>query len=323
MKLKTTAFGSSHAKIILFGEHSVVYDQPAIALPLYSVNTTVTLTATNTPPSVTSNYYNGPLADLDNNLLGIKELINYLLDYFNAPTLQFNLNVHSTIPLERGMGSSAAIATAITRAFFDYFNQPIDRATLLQIANVEEQITHGSPSGIDLATVSSEKPIWFIKNQENQQIDFKITNSYLVIADTGIKGKTSAAVNLVKQKLANSESHRQSIEQLGQIAFQARTSLAKTTDVKVIGELMNQAQGHLQSLGVSHPIIEQFCTLARLNGALGAKLTGSGLGGCVIALTDNLQTAQIIKNNLNAIGATETWIQSFANYDNQLEEHLE
>ncbi|GAY73009.1 mevalonate kinase [Lentilactobacillus kosonis] len=318
--MKKTVSANSFAKIILFGEHSVVYGHPAIALPLYSVDVNATVIPANSGQWLRSRYFDGEIQQLSENLLGIKRLINWILTTLNQTNASFTIQIDSKIPAERGMGSSAATAVAITKALFKYFDKPISRDNLLQIANVEEQITHGNPSGIDTATVSSEHPIWFVKHQENEQIEFNLTTDYLVIADSGIKGKTAEAVNLIADNLIDEADEIQPlITDLGHIAHQAKTALQRA-DSKLVGELMTTSHHHLNRLGVSTPVLDKFVDLSIANGAYGAKLTGSGMGGCMIALVASSQQAQHVANILRDAGATSTWIQSFKNYGYTVED---
>lgn len=313
--MKEKATGTSYAKIIFFGEHSVVYGKPAIAIPLYSVDVNVAIRLTAIGQTIHCRYFDGPISEMNDNLKGVGVLIQRLLSRFHAPDLPFELSITSKVPSERGMGSSAATAVALVRGFFNLFEKPLTRAKLLELADIEEKITHGNPSGLDAATASSEAPIWFIKNQINEQIEFHSSDLCLVIADSGLKGKTSEAVSLVHNNVVeDAEMAIPMIDQLGQIANTARDALADS-DEELLGTLMNHSQLNLAQLGVSTKTLDKFCQIAVANKALGAKLTGSGLGGCMIALARNQRDAQVISTKLRQAGATQTWIQSFKNYE--------
>ncbi|WP_283678744.1 mevalonate kinase [Lentilactobacillus sp. Marseille-Q4993] len=304
----------SYAKIILFGEHSVVYGQPAIALPLYSVDVHAEISLEPSGQTLSSRYYEGPIADMSNNLLGVKTLIDHILNELGKSSANFKMTITSQIPSERGMGSSAATAIAITRALYQYFDVPLNREKLLKEALIEEKITHGNPSGIDTATASSHFPIWFIKHKENAQITFNLADYNLVIADSGIKGKTADAVSLIARNMVDdSDNTKPLIDDLGRIATEAKRAII-TGDGSKIGDLMYQSQQRLHDLGVSTPTLDKLVSTSKKAGALGAKLTGSGLGGCMIALTDSTTTAQRLATELRKAGATQTWIQSFKNY---------
>ena len=299
---------TSNAKIILMGEHSVVYGQPAIALPIKNIKTTTKITANEHGVDLISRYYTGDLNHINDNLKGIKTLITSVLNSFNQTNVNIDIRVDSDIPAERGMGSSAAAAVSITRALYDYFQHPLTRNKLLQTVNISEKIIHGNPSGIDSATTSSNVPIWFQKDGTIKTIPLNITG-YLVIADSGVKGKTSEAVQIVRNKLNFDSKNMNLIQQLGSLTEQAAQQL-ENNELVNLGESFNSAQNILGKLGVSHPALEKLIQVANQNGSLGTKLTGGGLGGCLIALSPDLSTAKQITAALSQNGATDTWIEN-------------
>lgn len=312
----TIATGKSHAKAILMGEHSVVYGEPAIAIPLLNINMQVTIKVRHDHQQhIKSRYYDGNLSDLAGSYEGVRQLIMTLLAKFKAENLGFELTFDSQIPQERGMGSSAATSIAVIRAFFNLFEEPLSNADLIKLANIEESITHGSPSGIDTATSSSEDPIFFIKNKEITP--FKIDSSgYLVISDTGIMGQTGLAVSAVRRLFDEEPSKtRRLISNLGEAATNARLAL-QAGDINTLGKLMSQAHGCLRDLGVSHPHLETLVKTAMEMNALGAKLTGSGIGGSIIALAQNITDAKQIAEALSKVGAREYWISPLASQTN-------
>lgn len=312
----TKATGQSHAKAILMGEHSVVYGEPAIAIPLVNINMTVTVDVRHDKQQlIKSRYYAGSLSDLAGNYEGVRQLIMVLLDRFDANTLGFEITFDSQIPQERGMGSSAATSIAVIRAFYNLFEEPLDSNTLIKLANIEESITHGSPSGIDTATSSSEDPIFFIKNKEVTPFKINIPG-YLVISDTGIMGQTGLAVSAVRRLFEEEPSKtRRLISNLGEAATAAKKAL-QTGDITTLGKLMSQAHISLRALGVSHPHLETLVKTAMEMNALGAKLTGSGIGGSIIALAKDLTDAKKIAEALSQVGAREYWISPLANQIN-------
>ncbi|WP_276528148.1 mevalonate kinase [Pediococcus stilesii] len=300
-------YKTSNAKIILMGEHSVVYNQPAIALPISNIKTGVTIQDIQGGIQIRSRYFNGFLEDIHSNLLGIKTLIKQTLTVLGQPNTGLLITIESEIPSERGMGSSAATAVALVRALFAFFDRPLSRNTLLKMVDISEKIIHGNPSGLDSATASSNTPIWFKRDGTIKALPINV-NAYLVIGDSGIKGKTSEAVEIVKNKIQFGTDGGLLIKNLGKLTSQTAVAL-RENDVSSLGAAMNEAHQNLRQLGVSHPAVEKLIQIANASGALGSKLTGGGLGGCIIALTADESTAKQVSQNLIDGGATATWIE--------------
>ncbi|WP_288529526.1 mevalonate kinase [uncultured Secundilactobacillus sp.] len=305
------AMGVSHAKVILIGEHSVVYQKPAIALPLPAVKTTAKITPLNNGQQrFASRYYSGPRQTAPIELEGINALIDTLLARFHAIDSAFELKIHSDLPAERGMGSSAATAVAIIRALYQAFGQPLTHEQLRADADISEHIIHGNPSGLDVATTSADAAVWFHKGEDPVDLPFHLT-SYLVVADSGIHGQTGLAVKHVADfKEAHNRLATHAINHLGALTEAARDALLKN-DVLHLGQVLNRAQAELRTLGVSHPRLDQMIQVARQNGAVGAKLTGGGMGGCIIALAKTAKDAAKITTALKQMNILETWTQPF------------
>lgn len=305
--------GEAHAKTILIGEHAVVYGKPAIALPLTTIKvkaTVETLPADLTPKIwLASTYYNGLLTEGPESLQGFTKLIQTIQQEL-APKLDssFKVTIESAIPLERGMGSSAAIGIAIIRAFYDYFEQTLTPGKLQALANISETHLHQTPSGLDATTCASEVPVWLIKNQTLATIPLNV-DGYLVICDSGIKGQTKKAIQAVKARLHTTPIRtQQALDQLADLAYQTRTAL-KDNNLLKLAQIFKQAQQALQTIGVSNEAMDQLISASEQFGSLGSKITGGGQGGCFICLTADLPTAQQLSTQLQAIGVKQTWIQ--------------
>lgn len=307
--MTSKGIGQSHAKIILIGEHSVVYGQPAIALPLPNVAQTVTITPRDDMQRlIHSSYFDGELTALPAKMRGVGKLIRTLIDRFDGNQDFWEMTIDSDLPAERGMGSSAATAIAIVRAFFDYYQQPLNRELLLQLAAIEEEITHRSPSGLDAATAASSSPLWFVRGKLGTPIPMHL-NATMVIADTGVPGATREAVTAVHQLLEQSPtSTQETIDHLGQLTKQAQSAL-QLNEVAKLGSILLAAHHDLQKLQVSNDDLDQLVKVSMANGALGAKLTGGGRGGCMFALVNTTAEARHLATTLLQVGARKTWLQ--------------
>lgn len=310
MTINKIGTGIAHSKLILIGEHSVVYGQPAIALPVKILKTTVTISAIKNGQYIENSEFRSRIDLMGDEFEGVRQLILRLLTKFHSVRLPFSLEIDSNIPQGRGLGASAALATAITRAFYDFFDAELPDQELFYYANLSETITHGRSSGIDVATVNSDFPLWFIKNQAANPFELNLSG-FLVIGDTGVHGFTSQAISIVQEKLCEEKKNTEKkIAQLGELAAHSKTFLMTNKRVE-LGKVMSDAHELLCELGVSHPRLDTLVQTAVNNGALGAKLTGSGLGGVMVALAKNEKSAIEISQKLLKNGAKNTWIYSF------------
>ncbi len=202
------------------------------------------------------------------------------------------------------MGSSAAVSIAAIRAVFSYFDQELSDQLLEILVNKAEIIAHTNPSGLDAKTCLSDQAIKFIRNVGFVSLEINL-DAYLVIADTGIHGHTREAVNKVAKF---EESNLPHLADLGQLTEDVEEAI-KAKDVISIGQSMTQAHEHLKAIGVSVEKSNQLVEEALKQGALGAKMSGGGLGGCIIALANSQNDAVVISQALEEKGAVNTWIQ--------------
>ncbi|MFT9106473.1 mevalonate kinase [Liquorilactobacillus satsumensis] len=307
-----SARGRSHAKIILIGEHSVVYGKPAIALPLSEVTTRVRISSVPSPiQMIRSRYFEGAIRQMPHTMYGLQHLISLILNEHHALDAQFELTIKSDLPAERGMGSSAATAVALIRALYNYFGWKLSHTELLQLANVSEIDMHGTPSGLDAATAASTNPIWMVKDRELTPIPIKM-DGCLLICDSGIKGRTSEAVASVRARLKNAPHEtNQVLDKLSELTLAAKEQLAKN-EICGLGKTFDKAQEQLRSLGVSTQTLDHLIHASRTLGSLGSKLTGGGRGGCFICLMPDQITAKKAGAQLKKLGVPQTWVQPLA-----------
>ena len=303
------AEGKAHGKVILIGEHSVVYDKPAIAIPFPVVNVTATIEENYTANHsiyINSKYYDGLLINAPEELSGIKACVEETFYLLNAKPKNICITISSTIPSGRGLGSSAAVAHAIVRAIFNHFDASLSKDIQMHLVQIAETHAHGNPSGIDMEATYSNAPIWFQKGKKTKALEIG-SPLHLIVADSGRFGDTKTAVESIRNLyLKHPGPTRSSIDLLGEYTVECAHSLS-TGDLHRIGELMNLAQIELTKLGVSDDRLEQFIQVARKNDALGAKLTGGGRGGCILALAENEQHAISLSHALKEAGAPRTW----------------
>lgn len=287
-------YGKSHSKIILIGEHSVVYGYTAIALPLKHIEVECHIQEAKTDL----------VLDISDPL---STAVFAALKYLDIDDYKISVAVDSKVPEKRGMGSSAAVAIAAIRAVFDYFERPLDQEVLEMLANQAEIIAHENPSGLDAKTCLSDEAIKFTRNVGFENISIDLA-AYLVIADTGIHGHTREAVAKVRSL---EEKALPGLHELGQLANRIEQAIS-SKDLPSLGQSMTQAHGVLDKLGVSDAKANTLVQTAIDHGALGAKMTGGGLGGCIIALCQTPQEAQTLSQELERKGASHTWIENLS-----------
>lgn len=297
--MNTPVTAAAPGKIILFGEHAVVYSRPALAAPVSQVSARVTVTP-------------DPTADSNGGLRIQSPAINLYAQWDSLPPKnparaaiqsvlsELNLSrppactvrITSSIPVSAGLGSGAAVSIAILRAFSAYLGSPLPNDRINALAYEIEKLHHGTPSGIDNTVITYNQPVFFIKGQpiETFQVPVAFT---LLIADTGIPAPTAQTVGGVRQMWqAKPQEYERYFSAIGKIARQARKAIESGAPEK-LGALMDENHFYLQKMGVSCPELDNLVRAARKAGAFGAKLSGGGGGGNLIALIQPEKAAEI------------------------------
>ena len=306
---------SAPGKVILFGEHAVVYGQPAIAVPLLSSRARATVVP-NVQGSSGEIEIDAPQVPLTSPLLELEQdhplraAVEQAAGETDLSVLpSCRILIESDIPPASGLGSSAAVSTALIRAFSAFLGMRLTDQELSDKVFEVEKIQHGTPSGIDNSVVSFQRPVFF---QRDKPIEFlSIPKPFrVIIADSGMQGNTRLAVQGVRDKWqAEPERYGNVFDEIGNICRGAREQIMEGNP-DPLGTLMDRNQTLLEELGVSIPELESLIQAAREAGALGAKLSGGGLGGHIIALV-NEGEEEISKKLLErgAKNVQSTWIE--------------
>lgn len=304
-------------KIILFGEHAVVYGQPAIAAPVFQVQARVVVRGEPGQPQgrVHLQAPGLPLeADLDD-LPGEHPLAFAVRSLF--ATLQISrppalsLRITSTIPMAAGLGSGAAVSVALFRALSAFLGHPLADEQVSALAFEVEKLHHGTPSGIDNTVITYGRPVFFQREIEGQGSRNKIEllrvprPFTILIADTGIPSPTAIAVGEVRRAWqAEPERYESFFQRIGEISREARAAI-ENGQPEASGVLMDENHALLREIGVSSAALDRLVQAARSAGALGAKLSGGGRGGNMISLIDPPSASQVSQALIEA-GATRT-----------------
>jgi mevalonate kinase len=302
------------AKIILFGEHAVVYGQPAIAVPFNTLKATANASSAPRGSGLTiiardvGHVFRVHPDDEspDNALLFAAQQTLKKLNVHTPPDL--NLEIHSTIPVASGFGSGAAVAAALIRELSAMIGSPLEGDELNTLVYEVEKMHHGTPSGIDNTVIVKNAPIYFIRGREPEPFTVGKPLTF-VIADSGVGASTRETVKAVRDLYDSDQTaYGGIIERIGQLVQQARASIQQG-DFAAITRAMNDNHSMLKTLTVSSPLLDNLVGAACEAGALGAKLSGGGRGGNIIALVDP-SNAELVSKALKHAGAAKTWIMT-------------
>ncbi len=298
---------SAPGKVILCGEHAVVYGHPAIALPVMDVKTRCVVLAKPGKPQndvIINDIAIGLKCSLDglnpnNPLRKTIALTLSALSLDHLPSCE--IQIHSSIPIGGGLGSSASVSVAIIRALSAFVGHPMENESVNDIAFEIEKLHHNTPSGIDNSVITYAKPLIFVKGKPLDWLDIKFPLTFL-IANSGIKGSTRNAVTIVRENwLADKEKFDSIFQEIGEISRSMRLALSEGSEIQ-IGALMSRNHILLQQLEVSIPQLDRLVESAVAAGAFGAKLSGGGLGGNVLVLSST-DKAGVITKALTSSGA--------------------
>ena len=276
-------------KAILLGEHSVVYGRHAIAVPV-PLNIRVKVEEADDGvllmiPSWGVEYY---LDKKPEERQSFEKPAALILEKMNLNNVGMKIEVFSDIPRGMGLGGSAVLAVSIIKALNHHYKMGLSEQEINQMAYESEKIAHGNPSGIDNTIATYGYPLIYRKGEKTLKERLQIKEPLnLVLAFSKSEGLTAKTVAHVrKQWKSNQEMYDGVFDDIDAIVLNGIQAI-QDNDLKQLGELMNFNQGLLNTLQVSTPELERMIHVARDAGAFGAKLTGGGGGGAMIAVSDN------------------------------------
>jgi mevalonate kinase len=298
---------SAPGKIILFGEHAVVYGRPALAVPVTQVQATATVSE-NSRGGI---WVEAPNIDLSSEITSLPPdhpLVAVINSVFSALSIArppaCTVYLQSTIPVASGLGSGAAVSVAILRALSAFLGRPLADEKVNRLAFEAEKLYHGTPSGIDNTVVTYARPVYFVKGKPIKT--FRVGAPFtLVIGDTGISAPTKESVGALRTLYSADPPRWEKVfDQVGEIVWNARQAIERG-DIAELGMLMNANHALLKEMTVSSLELDHLVESALNSGALGAKLSGGGHGGNMIALVQT-ENAPAVAEALLSAGARRT-----------------
>lgn len=301
---------SAPGKLMLFGEHSVVYGRPCIVAAV-NRRMEVEIEATNgnkvviIAPEMNIKEYSVSLTELDKeHPKEIKFVLTSVKNFFEKHKIKSGLSIKtkSQFSSQFGFGSSSAVTVCVIKALSEIFGKEIDKKGLFDLAYKTVLDIQGSGSGFDIAAAIYGGVICFVTGGKVIE-PLNVKNIPLIVGYTGIKASTPEIVKAVKSRMEKNPKYYDALyDKIKNIVNLAKKEIEKQNWEKV-GELMNQNQEILKKFktpspkyGVSSEIIEKLISACLKAGAYGAKLSGAGVGDCIIALgRDKEKINQAIK----------------------------
>jgi hydroxymethylglutaryl-CoA reductase len=286
IKKKASTTATANGKVILLGEHAVVYGKPAIAVPIKNA-VVAEVTDTDHLPEIKV-----PAWDIDDKLEESNTVwwnaIQSVFQEMGVAKRKFSIHIKPNIPAAMGLGGSAATAVAIVRSVSKHFNLLLNNDEVNHYAFLCEKAAHGTPSGIDNTIATYGLPLVYRVGEKPklEMIEFPKPLNLVI----GISGQPSLTLDMVsgvrERWKKNTNLYESLFTNFAKVAESGLDAL-KNGDYKGLGHMMTMNHGLLNAIQVSSPALDRMVQISRDHGALGAKLTGAGGGGSIIALCDD------------------------------------
>ena len=298
--------GSGFGKVILFGEHFVVHGVPGI---VSAIDSATDAEVRKTAKGITIvDERKGAKGYVGEKKAQQLESIDRMLKAMGIEpkTAAFSIWLGGNLPGFSGLGASAASSVAIARAIAEEFGKKLSDERINEVAYEAEKAYAGTPSGIDNTAATFGGLLWFKRNMSGGPNTIEKLNIRkpveIIIGSTGIVANTKAMVEgVAERKQKHPEKYDALFKQAEVLAFIARKALL-AFDLKKVGELMDENHRLLQEIEVSCKELDHLVNLARKHGALGAKLTGGGGGGCMVALTPTKKLQETVAKAIEKKG---------------------
>jgi hydroxymethylglutaryl-CoA reductase len=299
---KEQAMGVGYGKVVILGEHSVVYGRHAIAVPVPLVIKALVEDHDKGIHLIIPRWgIEYELAANPQDRRSFERPAGVMLDELGLGGRSMRIEVFPEVPRSMGLGGSAAMAVAIVRALDKHFKLGLTDDEVNRLAFESEKVAHGNPSGLDNTLACYAKPLVYRRGDPPLVEPLNIREPIpAVIGMTGYEGLTAKTVGRVREAWKKDQQlYERIFDQIDALVLRGVQAI-QDGDVKLLGEMMNICHGMLNALQVSTPELEQLVDIARENGALGAKLTGGGGGGSIIAVCEDNQ--QQIVDAIRAAG---------------------
>ncbi|WP_440059757.1 mevalonate kinase [Thermogladius sp. 4427co] len=286
-------------KILLFGEHFVVKGKPAIGMAV----SVYAKTCVSKGVGIVESGQLGILVDLSSRVVNDRGVHKIIEELSKRGILKNNFHavIESQIPIGSGMGSSAAVSSALAHALTVFSGFEPSKELVWEVSFEAEKIYHVNPSGID-NTLSVYGGIILYKDKSFRRLEIKWPEDiYIVVVDSRIKRSTGQVVADVLSRYEKYPTIYSRIYEAGEAIVTEALKALETGDFVRLGELMDINHGLLASISVSSSAIDRIVWSIREAGALGVKVSGAGRGGIVIALVEEARRDNV-SNRVRELG---------------------
>lgn len=304
------ATGRAHAKVILLGEHAVVYGVPALAVALPQLTVTARASrlpqAGHRPGDVTVESADRTEPMPDETSAALRNLVTRFREVAGvADRTPLRLVLDSSIPPGHGLGASAAYARAVVLALAELFDHAVGADLVFDLVQTAETAAHGKASGIDAVVTGASGLIRYVSGAV-QELSCGFDGLF-VVGDSGVAGRTKDAIEQVRERFeADPQIRTDFLDGIRRLTEAGIAALADG-ERSVFGEQMSANHRVLRATGLSTDLIDALVAAALAAGSPGAKISGGGLGGCMVALATDPAHAEAVAAALRATGAADTW----------------